>query len=140
MKAKLLIRIAVGCIVFFALGHTMGHFTRHNVTNPTAIAVQKMMIENKFDMFGAMRSYDENYTGMSTNLIITLLAFVAVLLIISSNLENNKSLSIKLILPVAISLFAFSVTGFLYFFLLPAITCLIAGALLIIAVLQLRKQ
>jgi hypothetical protein len=28
MKPKLLLRLSVACVLFFAVGHSMGHFTR----------------------------------------------------------------------------------------------------------------
>jgi hypothetical protein len=139
MKPKLLIRIAAGCILFFALGHTIGHSKRHDVIDPKAKEVQKMMIENKFDLFGKMRSYDESYTGMSLNLIFTLMAFSILLWIISSASDDQKVLTKKLLVPIALCILGFSVTGFLYFFMVPAVTCLVAFILTGIAIFQLNK-
>lgn len=136
MKTKILIRIAAGCLLFFAMGHSIGHFTRHNVTEPKAKEILQRMIDNKFDMFGQMRSYDENYNGMSLNLIFTLIAFTILLWILFSD-ANNHYKSVKyLLIPIAICILGFSVTSFLYFFPMPAIACLIASILLIISIVK----
>lgn len=140
MNTKRVLRIAAGCLLFFALGHTIGHMSRHNVTDPKAVEVQKAMMENKFNMFGKLRSYDENYTGMSLNLIFTLLAFVILLWLISALANENPLLAIKLLIPVLICVAGFTITGFMYFFLLPALTCLLATVLLTIALIQLHKK
>lgn len=140
MSPKLLIRLASGCLLFFALGHTVGHFTRHNVTDPKAKEVLQAMSENHFDMFGVMRSYDENYTGMSANLILTLISFAALLWILSGTAIENKKLATMLLIPVLFCVCGFAATGFLYFFLLPAISCLGASALLLITIGQLNRK
>ena len=71
MKPKILLRIAAGLLLFFAAGHSVGHFTRHDVKDPKAKEILGMMSDYKFDMFGKMRSYDDAYEGMSLNLIFT---------------------------------------------------------------------
>jgi len=129
MKPKLLLWIATGCLLFFAIGHSIGHFTRHNVNDPKAKEVLHQMTENKFDMFGQLRSYDENYTGMSFNLIFTLLAFASILCLLSTQTEKHPQIVKNILVPITICVFGFSVTSFLYFFLMPAITCLFASIL-----------
>jgi hypothetical protein len=138
ITSKLLIRIAAGSMLFFALGHTMGHFTRREVDDPKAKEVIQVMIDNKFDLFGHTTSYDQTYTGMSLNLIFTLIAFVLILWYISNITKDNKKLAIKLLLPVTLCVFGFSVTSFLYFFPVPGITCLVTGVLSTIALIKLR--
>ena len=132
-KPKLLIRIAAGLILFFAFGHIMGHFTRYDVTDPKEKEVLQMMNNNKFDLFGQITSYDKMYTGMSMNLIFTLLAFTIILWHISNISTDNKKLATRLLLPVTFCVFGFSITSFLFFFPIPAITCLIAGLLSLFA-------
>jgi hypothetical protein len=140
MSPKLLIRLASGCLLFFAMGHTVGHFTRHNVTDPKAKEVLQAMSENHFDMFGEMRSYDENYTGMSANLILTLISFAALLWILSGTAIENKKRTTMLLIPILFCVSGFAATGFLYFFHLPAISCLGASALLLITIGQLNRK
>jgi len=140
MKAKLLIRIAAGCLLFFALGHSVGHFTRHDVDDPKAKEVLRAMSENKFDMFGQLRSYDENYTGMSVNLIFTLLTFVIILWFVSTLSETQPNTAKNILIPMALCVLGFSVTSFLFFFAMPAITCLLAGICLLLGVGRLRNE
>ena len=139
-KPKLLIRIAAGLILFFAFGHSMGHFTRYDVTDPKEKEVLQMMSNNKFDLFGQITSYDKMYTGMSMNLIFTLLAFTFILWHISNISTDNKKLATKLLLPVTFCVFGFSITSFLFFFPIPAITCLIAGLLSLFALIKLNAK
>ena len=139
MTPKLLIRIAAGCTLFFAFGHTIGHLTRKDVTEAKAKEVIRLMEDTKFDLFGQIRSFDENYTGMSLNLIFTLLAFTVVLWFISSITETDPKSCRTLLIPIIVCLLGFAVTSFLYFFLVPAVTCLVASAVLLLAISRLRK-
>lgn len=139
MKPKLLIRLAACCLMFFALGHSIGHFTRHTTSDPKAQEVLHIMAVNKFDMFGQMRSYDENYTGMSTNLILNLLAFIIILWSVSGVTSENKKLAISVLIPVSLCVLGYSITGFLYFFTLPAVTCLLATIFLSLSVYKLVR-
>lgn len=137
LNPKLLLRTAAACILFFALGHSLGHFTRHNVTDPQAIALQREMIENKFDMFGTPRSYDENYTGMSLNLIFTLLAVTVVLWQLSGQVEKHPANSRKVLIPLTLCVLGFGFTSAFYFFPMPAISCFVAAGALTGAIFRL---
>jgi len=139
MKPKLLIQLAAGCILFFAFGHTIGHFTRHSVDNAQAQEVLNAMTSHKFNMFGQMRSYDENYTGMSFNLIITLITFTLLLALLSSWSNKYPLVVRQILIPISVCLMGFAITSFLFFFPLPGITCCIAACLLAIAIFKLRN-
>jgi hypothetical protein len=139
MSPKILLRIAAGAVLFFALGHTMGHFTRKNLSTPEAQAVYKVMEDFKFPIGFQMRSYDEFYEGMSINLIITLLTLTAILWVSSSVCGQNPEAGIQILWPVLFCMIAFSVTGFIFFFTLPAVTCVVASILILISIFQLRK-
>ena len=139
MKAKILLRLSAACLLFFAAGHSIGHFSRHNVTDPKAREILKLMAENKFDMFGKMRSYDENYTGMSLNLIFTLLALAAILWLISGITEKQPQFARNLLVPIALCVFGFSITSYLFFFTMPAVTCLLASMLIALSIYKLRE-
>jgi hypothetical protein len=134
MKPRLLLRIALGCVLFFAVGHSIGHFTRKAATDPGQMAVIKMMESFKFPLGPQMRSYDELYEGMSTNLIITLLMIVALLWITSGIAADDPKTTAKILWPILLCLLAFTATGFLYFFIVPAITCAVASALILISI------
>lgn len=127
MKPALLLRLAAIFLFVFATGHSIGHLTRHDVTDPKALEVQKQMIENKFDMFGTLRSYDENYEGMSLNLILCLLTFIALLWIASGFTEKAPGLVRKITLPLFVCILGFAMTSIFYFFPGPAVTCFLAA-------------
>lgn len=139
MKAKLLIRIAAGCMLFFALGHSAGHVSRKTIADTKAQEVLKTMADFKYNQFGQMRSYDENYTGMSVNLIATLLMLTLVLWFLSNLAEKSPRATMQILIPIAMCVYAFAVTGFIYFFMVPAITCLLAGFLLSVVIFQLLQ-
>jgi hypothetical protein len=126
MNSKVLFRIAAGCILFFVLGHSFGHFTRHSTSDPDKSAFLKVLAEKKFDMFGYMRSFDENYTGMSLNLIFTLIMLTIILWTLGGNANSNPLIIRKIAIPVAACILGFSITSFLYFFPVPGITCMLA--------------
>lgn len=130
MNPRLLLRIAAGLLMFFALGHSVGHITRHNVSDPRARELQRLMIDNKFDMFGQMRSYDENYTGLSVNLLATLLAFAIITWGIAGHVEKRGELVKTILIPLTFAVTMFAVSGFMYFFWVPAVTCSIAAGLM----------
>jgi hypothetical protein len=137
MTPKLLLRIAAGCVLFFAFGHTIGHTTRHQAEGAQQTVVQTMS-DVKFDFFGNTTSYDGMYNGLSLNLIFTLIAF-AVILWVAPNLANEKpKVTARLVVPVALCVFGFAVTSFLYFFLVPAITCFVAAVLIGIAAVRMN--
>jgi riboflavin transporter FmnP len=98
------------------------------------------MADNKFDMFGQLRSYDENYTGMSANLILTLLAFVAVLWLLSNQTKEQSKLIRSVLLPIIFCILGFSITSYFYFFPLPAVSCLLAVTFMAFAYFKLKKQ
>lgn len=139
MKPKLLIRIAAGCLLFFALGHAMGHSSRKDIADEKAQKVIKAMEGYRYNMFGQLRTYDENYTGLSVNLIITLMALVAILWLLSNGVAGSPALIRKLLWPIILCVGGFAITGFLYFFPLPAISCVIALIFLSWAALRLPR-
>jgi len=137
---KILLRVAAGCLLFFAAGHSVGHFTRHDVNDPKAREVLQIMTENKFDMFGQMRSYDENYTGMSLNLIFILFSFSVILWLMSGYTKENKQLVSNLLIPILVCVAGFTITGYLYFFIVPSITCLLASIFILLSIILLKRE
>ncbi|HTJ48498.1 MAG TPA: hypothetical protein VL443_03510 [Cyclobacteriaceae bacterium] len=140
MKAKMLLRFASACIIFFAAGHTMGHITRKKSTEPQVQEVFKQMETVHVPIGGQSRSYDEFYNGMSINLIITLVAFAFILWFISNASIHAPRTSYILLWPILFCIVGFAITGFVYFFLVPAITCVVASILILMAINSLHKQ
>jgi hypothetical protein len=134
MNPRLLLRIAAAILFLLAAVHTVGHVTRHNVTDPRARELQRLMIDNKFAMYGQMRSYEDNYTGLSMDMIAALLAFGIILWEVAGHVDRNPALIRTILIAMTFALSMFAISGFVYFFLAPAILCLL-GALLTGAVL-----
>jgi hypothetical protein len=137
MKPKLLLRITAGLVLFFAVGHSAGHFMRKSNLTPEAQEVLKGMESVKFDFNGSMRSFDLFYEGMSLNLIITLLAFTVIYWMLSNGVEYAPRLVKSILWPLALTMAAFTITGFMFFFIVPAVTCLAAAALTAIAIFRI---
>ncbi len=140
MKVKWILRVAALAVLFFAVGHSVGHFTRKANTDPQAVAVYQAMEGYKFPIGPQMRSYDEFYEGMSLNLIVTLLAFTVLLWILSGVASRNSEISRQILWPIVLCLAAFAATSWVYFFIVPAITCVIASLLVLVAILLLKKE
>jgi hypothetical protein len=136
----LLIRFASGLLFLFALGHVVGYVTRHDNKDVRVQKVLKVMMENKFDMYGQLRSYEENYSGMSLNLIFSLVAFAVMLWILSIFTERNRVLVRALLVPISFCLIGFSITGFLFFFPIPAYTSFIAAVLTIVSLFSMVNK
>jgi hypothetical protein len=130
MNPRFLLRIAAGLLMVFAIGHTVVHITRHHVRDPRAREIQRLMIDNKFDMFGQMRSYDDNYSGLSMNMIAALLAFAVITWGISGHIEKDRELVKSILIAQIFAVSIFVITGFVYFFLAPAIIGLVAAVLM----------
>jgi hypothetical protein len=139
MKPKVLLRIAVFCILFFIVGHSIGHFTRKEVTDQKGLSVLRAMEDYKFPIGTQFRSYDEFYTGMSLNLILSLVSIGFLLWMISNVSISTPRIASRLLWPILFVMVGFTITGFLFFFVVPAVTCLLASALILTSILLLQK-
>ncbi|WP_128546778.1 LIC_13387 family protein [Larkinella soli] len=126
MNPKLSLRLASGCALFFLAGHSIGHLTRRQIDDPAGQSVLRHMESFRFPIGGQLRTYDEFYTGMSLNLIISLAMLAVLLWLLSSLTVSQAAVVRKLLWPVMGCLFLFSVTSFLFFFPLPGISCALA--------------
>jgi hypothetical protein len=140
MKVKLLLRIASACVLFFAAGHLVGHLTRKSTTDPTRQEVFKQMEEVKFPIGTQFRSYDEFFNGMSINFSIALASLAILLWLISNSASSAPKTCYLLLWPVLICLVGFAITGFIFFFLVPAVTCVAASFLILMAINSLHKH
>lgn len=140
MSSKVMLRFASGLLFLFALGQIVGHYTRHDSKDMRVQKVLKVMMENKFDMYGQWRTYDENYTGMSLNLIFSLLAFSIMLWVLSVFTTRNRVLVRAMLVPISFCLLGYSITGFLFFFPLAAYTSFFAAVLTIVTMFSMVKK
>jgi hypothetical protein len=138
MDAQLFIRLASFCLIIFAAGHTVGHVMRTKTKDSKAQEVLKQMSYNKFNMFGKMRSFDENYVGMSLNLIFTLLTLAITLFILSYYVYTNTQMVRSVLIPISICVLGFAITSFRYFFTVPGVTCTVAFVLIVFSIFYMR--
>lgn len=139
MRPKLLLRIAAFLILFVAVGHTLGNCTRKATTDTQQQEVFKKMEDVKFDFGGSMRSWDNFYDGMSLDVSLTLLVFTALLWLISGSANKYPVFCTSLLWPSLICFIGFTVIGFMYFFIVPAASTLLASLLVTTSIFQLRK-
>ncbi|RHX81133.1 LIC_13387 family protein [Leptospira yasudae] len=140
MKPKLLIRIAAIMMLIFAIGHSIGHFTRYNTTDPQAVTVISTMQQTKIPMEGVTKSYDQFYSGMSLNLSIVLISLTILLWFLSNLAESDPRATLKLLLPIFFCVAAFSVTGFFYFFAAPTLISSLGSISLLASIAILQKK
>jgi len=140
MQPKLLLRIAAFCIFFVAVGHTTGNITRKQTTDAHQQEVFKKMEDVKFDFFGSVRSWDNLYNGLSIDVSITLVVFTVLLWKISTAATQYPEFCIKLLWAILVFMILFTITGFIYFFWVPAVSTLLAGVFIAIAMFQLKKS
>lgn len=139
MRPKLLLRIAAFFTLFVAVGHTIGNCTRKATTDAGQQEVIKKMESFKFDFNGSVRSWDNFYEGLSLDTSITLVVFTVLLWLIAGSANKYPVFCTSLLWAILVCFIGFTITGFMYFFIVPAICTLLASLLVIAAIFQLRK-
>ncbi|WP_061247199.1 LIC_13387 family protein [Leptospira noguchii] len=139
MKAKLFIRIASALMFVFALGHSFGHFTRYKTSDPQALSTISIMQQTKIPMQGVTKTYDQFYTGMSLNLSIVLISLMILLWILSNLSEANPQTVQKLLIPILFCTFGFGITGFFYFFFVPAVVASLGAISILVGIVLLGR-
>lgn len=140
MKPRILLRITVVLTLFYAFGHVMGHLTRKETSDPVNKEVIRQMEQNKFSVNGSMRSWDDFYEALSLDSALVLLVFAVIFWMLSGMVEKYPRVVYDLLWPILICLIGFSITNFLYVFMIPTATSLITCIVIITALIQLRKH
>lgn len=140
MKAKLFLRIAAGLIIFHLLGHTFGHLNWKKAVEPEKHEVIKQMTEHKFPFMGKERSMGDYYEGYGWACCITFILIAAVLWIISETTEESKKLTAKISLVIGLSLIAWCIIEFMFFFPFAASTTLLSAIFILISFYQIKKN
>jgi hypothetical protein len=140
MKPKILLRITVFVTLFYAFGHIMGHLTRKETTDPVNKEVIRQMEQYKFDVNGSMRSWDNFYEALSLDSALVLVVFAVIFWILSGIAEKHPSVVYKLLWPILICFIGFTITHFLYVFMIPTVMSLITCILIIVTMIQVRRQ
>lgn len=139
MKPKILLRITVFVTLFYAFGHIMGHLTRKQTTDPVDKEVIRQMETYKFDVGGSMRSWDNFYEALSLDSALVLVVFAVIFWILSGISVKYPGVVYKLLWPILICFIGFTITHYLYVFMIPTVMSLIVCILITVVLLQLRK-
>jgi hypothetical protein len=140
MKPKVSLRIVALLTLLVAAGHTIGHFTRKITTDIAGVQVIKQMEQYKFNFNGSMRSWDNFYEGLSLDVALILFIFTIIFSMLAGIVKKHPKVCYNMLWPYLICYVGFTITGFCYFFIIPAITTLIICLLIIFTMWQLRKQ
>ncbi len=140
MNSKLLLRIASGAMFFHLLGHTYGHSTWKQTTDPVKQGVLSQMTDHKFPFMGSMRSLADYFDGYSWATSIALFFFAVILWLVSGAVKENAGLAVKLLIAIAICLFAWSIDEFIFFFPFAACNTLLAAILTLVAIVKIRNR
>lgn len=141
LSAKLLIRVAAGALLFFALGHSAGHYElTHSADTGKALAL-KLMDVKKFDMPGGVqRSLAENLIGYSLIVATMLFTIIGVLIYLSRLAYPVLQAQWGGLAILAAGLAVVGAWCFMYFFALPGLSCLVAALALGFAAVRLQKD
>jgi drug/metabolite transporter (DMT)-like permease len=140
MKPKITLRITVFVTLFYAFGHIMGHLTRKQTTDPVNKEVIRQMEQYKFNVNGSMRSWDNFYEALSLDSAIVLVVFALIFWLLSGMSEKYPRVVYQLLWPILLCFIGFTITHFLYVFMIPTVTSLITCILIIAAMIPLRKH
>lgn len=121
------------------IGHTMSHSKWKQAVEPQKQEVIRQMTEYKFPFMGKERSMGDYYEGYGWAGTITLILMAVILWIVPEATAETKQLSLKIALTVTLSLLAWCMMEFLYFFPFAASMTLLAATLSLLGVWQLRN-
>lgn len=139
MKPKLLLRIAAGLVLFFLMGHNIGHFTWRQTDDAAKQEVINLMDGRHFEWNGTVRSLGQNYDGYSFLLSSSLVMLAWLLFVLANGTTSGHSKLVrKACWPIALGLALYAFFSFTFFFAVPGITCLLASAAVAWAGLRLK--
>jgi hypothetical protein len=125
MKSKILLRIACLLILVHLLGHSLGHLSWDKPKDPKMKEVVDVMKGYSTEFMGASKSMANYYEGYSIIMFFVFVMTILILWSVSTFVDTNKQIAMKILYPIAITYLAFGVIEYLYFFLFAAgISCL----------------
>ena len=139
MKSKLLLRIAAAFILIHLLGHTMGHLSWDKSEDPKQQEIINNMKSYKTDFMGAVKSIGDYYNGYSLILFFVYGMTIWILIVASANINEQRALISKLLLPVAITYMSFGVIEYISFFPFAASMSFLAGLCVMLAITIIKK-
>lgn len=139
MSPKLLLRIAAGFILIHFLGHSMGHFTWKDTTDPVKKEVISQMTGHQFPFMGSLRSMGDYFDGYSLILFVVFILSIWLLLIVADMTERLPYIAGRLLWPLALTYLAIGIIEFICFFPFAAGISMGAGLLIATSIVFLRK-
>jgi hypothetical protein len=127
MNSKVLLRIAFGIILFHLLGHTIGHFTWKETEDPALAEIIQKMDTHVFEFMGTKQTIGGNHEGYSVMLGLTLVMLAIITWMFSGRINSIPQLA-PVIVVIGVFFILFGIIEAIYFFPLPGITSVLAGA------------
>ena len=140
MKPKLLLRLAAVIIFLHALGHTMGVYTWKDPTGQIPQELINQMTDRKFSFMGTTATMAGYYDGFGYASTIAMLLIASLLWMIAGMAEKNASFSVKILWPVAVTLFLLGIDEIIYFFPLAVSFSFLAVILTLISIYKLNRS
>ncbi|MFI5163534.1 MAG: hypothetical protein ACHQHN_19825, partial [Sphingobacteriales bacterium] len=94
----------------------------------------------KFNVNGSMRSWDNFYEALSLDSAIVLVVFAVIFWILSGMAGKYPKVVYTLLCPILICFIGFTITHYLFVFIIPTVMSLIICILIIVSLMQLRGQ
>ena len=138
MKAKWFLRIAAILIFIHLLGHSMGHTGWDKPKDPRMQEVVDAMKSYEGQFMGASQSMADYFNGYSLILFLVLGMSVIQLWIASGLLDDKGDIIKKMLYPVAVAYFGFSVIEFIYFFPFAGSISFLAALFILLSILSKR--
>jgi hypothetical protein len=139
MKAKLLLRIAAAFILVHLLGHSMGHATWDKPEDTKMQGVIATMKGYSATFMGATKSMADYYNGYSLIIFGLYGMTILILWFASGFINEQKTIAVKILFPIAIAYLAFGVIEYIYFFPFAASMSFLAGLLTLVSITLAKK-
>jgi hypothetical protein len=139
MKAKVLLRIAAALILVHLLGHGVGHAAWDKPEDPKMQEVVAAMKGYSAEFMGATKSMADYYNGYSLIMFGLYGMTILILWFASGFINEQRTIAVKILYPVAITYLAFGVIEYISFFPFAASMSFFAGLLTLISITVVKK-
>jgi hypothetical protein len=119
MKTPLLLRIAAGISLLFAIGHSIGGLQKWSPMGDNEVL--KAMQAVHFDVMGHQRSYFDFYMGFGWSISVTMLMQAVLLWQMSSFALTNAAAVRPMIATIALATLAGGVLAWIFIIPIPAV-------------------
>jgi hypothetical protein len=137
MKSGLLLKIAAILIFIHLLGHSAGHMGWKHPKDPKMQEVVNTMLDYKAPFMGASRSMGDYFHGYSLTLFFVFGMSICILWLLAGFAEEQPLIAKKIGYPLGIAYLGIGIIEAVYFFPFAAGISLLAGLMIIIALMRL---